>query len=363
MYFWLFLYIGALLLTYAGIESTSKKHYKWFRVALVLFVSFAALLQSSNGTDIDNYRYRYNSSDGFDSIFFSISLEEGKNVIEIGYNLISILLNKLHIGFAGMLLLIYGFINGVFVHFVYKFRLPLLGIIALLVSLTFGQEINLQRQMVAIALFFLGIEQIEKKNIIKYLLCNLIAVLFHSSSVFLLPFGLLVLVNLQDRLSLIKILCSIFWGLSIMIALGIIGTGRLLEIMSSLLGDTNYSDYLTLSNEVGMGTQVSLLYQFLMFFVFLSNNRKNAIYLLLFSIACIFANLSVAVPNMSRFAFYFTAFHPLFLAELVGENLKTQFRIVSLAYCLYYFVYRIPIVVFSRASMLPDYSLLHNFLQ
>ena len=164
--FWIIFFIGAIILTILGTEKSPIKHYKFVRALLVLFVALAALLQSSNGSDIDNYRVRFDQGDSWESLAYSFVFNEGLDVIEVGYGLLSFVFHKLHLGFSSMLLLCYLLINGVFIHLIYRFRFPLLGIVAFLVSISFIQEINIQRQMIAIALFYLGIEQIDKGSLV-----------------------------------------------------------------------------------------------------------------------------------------------------------------------------------------------------
>lgn len=359
--FWIIFFIGAIILTILGTEKSPIKHYKFVRALLVLFVALAALLQSSNGSDIDNYRVRFDQGDSWESLAYSFVFNEGLDVIEVGYGLLSFVFHKLHLGFSSMLLLCYLLINGVFIHLIYRFRFPLLGIVAFLVSISFIQEINIQRQMIAIALFYLGIEQIEKGSLVKYVICNLAAVLFHASSLFLLPFGALLLLNPQRHFYITKVTCGIAWGLSILIAIGFLNIGGVFGVLIRLMGDTGYEEYLSYEY-TGMGSEVSLLYQFLMFFILISKEKKNLVYVILFFIGAIFANIASAMPALARFGFYFTAFLPLYVAQLVDENINNNYKFISIAYCAYYFGYRILITVLNRVDMLPDYSVLHNFV-
>ncbi len=364
MFFWTLFYITALLLTILGQKKVSGKSCKWIRIILVVFIAFVSLLQSNNGSDIEGYRRRFEVSTSVSSIVFSLSVSETKELVEIGYNLVAFILNKIHIGFSGMLLLTYLFLNGVFVHFIYKFKFPILGILAFLVSITFFQQINLQRQMIAIAFFFLGIEQIEKERLVRFIILILLGVLFHFSVFFLLPICFLRYLKIEENFKIMKLLCGVIWFLSIFVSLGVISAGGLLSGLSGILGDTQYSEYLSVENDVGMDTDVSILFQLLMLLVLLSDNKQNCLYLILYTLGCVFANISTAIPNMVRFALYFTAFSPLFVAQLVSENINRKYlSIVSYAYCAYYFLYRVPVSISSHSIMLPDYSVLNGFFQ
>lgn len=363
MAFWLFVYLGALLLSVLGQEKRIGKSARIFRVLLVIFISFVTLLISGNGSDIEGYRRRFEISDSINSIVFSLASFEAKEYVEVGYNIVALLLHYLHFGFPRMLLLTFLFINSVFVHFVFKFKFPILGIVAFLVSITFSQEINLQRQMIAIAIFFLSAEQVEKGKPLRSLLLILVAVLFHSSVIFLAPFVLLHFVDLSKHFRTVKIICGIGWFMSILVSIGLLSVNGILGGLTGLLGDSHYSEYLTTDNDVGMDTEVSLVFQALMFFVFVSNNRQNVLYLILFSFGCIFTNISTALPNFVRFAFYFSAFCPLYLAQLVGENMTSKYSIISYMYCGYYFVLRLFLSISSRAAYHLDFNVLHGLIQ
>ena len=78
---------------------------------------------------------------------------------------------------------------------------------------TFQTQMNMSRNAIAILICYLGLRYIEKRNPVKYLLCILIATLFHSSSILFFPFYWLV-----DRIRLTPRILR--WILIVAIALG-----------------------------------------------------------------------------------------------------------------------------------------------
>ena len=111
MAFWLFVYLCALFLSVLGQEKNTGKSARIFRILLVFFISFVTLLISGNGSDIEGYRRRFEISDSINSIVFSLASFEAKEYVEVGYNIVALLLHYLHFGFPGMLLLTFLFIR------------------------------------------------------------------------------------------------------------------------------------------------------------------------------------------------------------------------------------------------------------
>lgn len=181
---------------------------------------------------------------------------------------------------------------------------------------------NIIRQSIAMAIVVYSFRYIEERKVLKYVVIILVASLFHTSALILLPcyfFGR----KRSDIITEKNVYSKTFFVKSLVIVIGLIITAAL-YLKLAVVMNLKFSGYLT-SNEGGT-TSYFIRFAILLYipeFVFLKNTIKNSqryelYYLLVFS-EMIFYLFGLKVTYGFRIAQYFSAAHIILIPGIINS--------------------------------------------
>jgi len=158
------------------------------------------------------------------------------------------------------------------------------------------------RQSVAIAIFIFSLKYIYNKDIIRYFICIVIASLFHTSALILLPVILLGILNWKIRTVSIITIISIFISLFMF-------SNEIAPYMSEFI--SKYFDRYEMYEGAGkIGSGIGVLYLSILFFLALYyekyQDRENSIIFKLAIIGFMFIPLGMYIQLIGRVGMYFT---------------------------------------------------------
>ena len=211
---------------------------------------------------------------------------------------------------------------------------------------------NLIRQFIAIMLIFLAYQYIEKRNIIKFTCLVVLAVLFHTSSIVVWPFYLIL--NRKLRLSFFVMVGLICIPLNF----------KFQEIMTWLFA-TFKPSYLS-SNYISRTFSWDVAYILchlatlaivLLYYEYLQQKQINKVLIHALYIGIIISTLACWLPEYKRFAYYFLfpqiCLIPNALRAERRKGVKIGIRIILSLILLFHLVRALPIwKVFPYRSML-----------
>lgn len=337
--FWFIFSFFVLLFAYLGDENNiiSNKHIKLFRVLLIITLSYAVGFGGQPYTDHQSYVNFYNSINYYE-IDFSInsifSFDQRKESFEFGYFILNKIGRFLGLGVPGFLFFIGLIVNSLFVKVFYEFRKPVFVFLIFILSSYFTQQMNLVRQMIAVAVFLYSLRFIVHKKPLYYILLVIVAANFHTSAIVLLAFTPFSFFNINNKAVLIKNVLLSFWLFSLIVSLGLLSFS-LLEYIPQL---SVYDVYLVSENKIGMTVSTNIVYNFsvLLFFLFYTKNKIPLIYTIIFVFGAIILNFSVDFFNLARFSYYFTPIFCAYIPTMLSSNSIQNIRHKNITTILYY---------------------------
>lgn len=342
----LFFIVLFLLFAYLGQENVTKveKVRVFVRIALILLLSAFAVffragadrLEYINFYDVDSHYYK------FEDILYWLSLESIE--MEPGFVLLTKIIQILGIGSTGFIFLITVLINTLAVSSLYRFKYPFLVIFLFLSSLTFAQESNLLRQMLAVMIGFYAIQFIEERNWKKYLLYVFIAFTIHKTALLLLIGVPFIFIKEKHHKTVFIVMLAVW-----IISLGFVfGFFKSFDYLSIYFEDTRYNTYADEGTSVGAHeARFDLIYNaltgflFLCLFVFSKNKPPKIVFPSYYILGCSFLNMTFGGQFVSRLALYFIpmfcAYTPYLLTDnnLISKDRQTRTIIFALLF-LYY---------------------------
>ncbi len=286
MYYLVFILL-CLLFGYCGYVQNAivkdRKTQYFFRVCLIILLSYNVALFSENSNDHIGYVDMYNDINNvliqFDD--FGNLFSDRHTGMEIGYLLLNKLFHSLGFTADGFLLFVSILTNTLFVLALYKFnKYPLFCILSFLSTGVYLQESNLVRQCLAISMFIYSVPWIlDQKSLWKYVMFIICAGLIHTSALLMIPLAAFKYIDIDKYHYKISYYLMIFWIMSIAVKIGIIDINFLLDKISFL---SYYDMYLVTENNVGIGdmTLYALLYDLCVLVYFLTfEYNKKVIYL------------------------------------------------------------------------------------
>lgn len=320
--FWLFFIIIVVMLSYAGDTKVCPPRIAYlFRALLVITLSYVVSFGSAISTDHYAYVDAYQDSKGMDLSDINI-LSFGRSAVGLGYEpgymLLSIAGHFFKLGFPGYLFCILSCVNLVYVIFAYRHKYPVLSLFFFVLSNIFILETNLVRQSMAMAVVFFSYSFIHNKRFIPSFFLILLGVTFHISAIVLIPISLFAILDIDEHKKIIYNFALVIWVLSLIV--GITG----ITIPSDFVfigGDTTtyYDKYYSNSNDTGMEGTFDFVLNCAVFFILSSFRKECSIYKIFLLFGVTISNVSMAIPNLSRLALYFTTLVPLYFTTIFTE--------------------------------------------
>jgi hypothetical protein len=269
----------------------------FFFAILVVYWTLIIGLQYETGTDYVTYREIFSSinrakfySNNFELLFYYIALFLINNKINPQFGFIII-------GFI-QFCCFFWFISKIRIKYYYLFIF-----LYFFVSVAFYNQTNVIRQYTAVYIFLMAIYFMYSRKLVPYLICILIAGLFHISAFLLVPVYFFRGVLLKCKHYIFMIVVSFI--------ISIFGIDKLITFVIPFIGK-NYAHYLTSAYGT---TDIQLInrltkYIFIPFYLLSIKSRRNLIdskdiffYNLGFVSFCIKIG-SLSSPLLSRFAYY-----------------------------------------------------------
>lgn len=334
----------------AFIAERSERKVPIFLIAVILSL-FCGLRGVTVGVDTGNYY-----------IFLNYIRELGISFgSDIGFSIISYFL----MGFFDnphYVLLIYATLtNFLIVYRLWDFRqrasFPLMILIYAIIH--YSYTFNIVRQFLAISIVFFATRYLEKKENIKYIIMNTLAVTIHASSVLGFCF-LFVSFGFERKTKKVKLISFAFAVVSIIVGI---------FIFSSNI-DRYDQHFLSITSSIHLMTILKLTFVFAIIIVgklykntcFSSDNKHSAVPMnkevpTMYQFALILSMLGMFFPFMNRVGFYFILYELPFWGQVVrAKKNKSLYRMMISAILLYTFV----VTLLTDTSGLIDYV---TFLQ
>lgn len=338
--FWIVFSLLVLLFTYLGQEEVNKKYYSFFRVLLVITLSYLIGFGGKPFTDHERYVFFYEYFDGIGD--YNLSNLIGKSGrFEVGFLVLAKVGKLLGLGAPGFLFMVAAITNAFMVPVLYRFRYPLLSVLMFITTAYYSQQANAVRQMLAVAIILWSLKYLQNKEIKRYLICVFVASLFHTGAILLMIFALLGKIDQEENFNRIKTIILVSWVVSLVVAVGLLnfkmfGFSGIFEI---------YSDY---SDEKSrFDNNFNPIYSAVLLYALFDIKKNNIVYLIFLACGCVLLNMSlspIAGKFFYRSAYYFTPLFCFFTGELLYKNnhVKTKnLSTIPLVLITSYYIFRL----------------------
>lgn len=300
-------------------------------------------LQTS-GIDIENYRYLY-----------EVEISNGLNLLQIEplFKLIYFIAYKLFKDFQGVVLLssalTYGFLYVSLIRYKrhYNFGLLIFGFTCLYLLVGF----TLLRQMIAVSIFLFSLRYIECRKPIRFLICILLASLFHISALICIPCYWFCTNTKGIKSNLVFIFSIPFFLIVLMNISSIFNF-----FISKIFGDERYFIYVESLN-IGLGN-IILRMPLIAIVYFLRKMNPNTIFhvsrkLVLYDLVLSF--LYYYLPILNRCSYYFQVSYLFIISSFCIYVIKDKYlrhlAIVLIFICI--FVFQLLCIWWLRNPIMP----------
>ena len=330
----------------------------WAGLLIVLILSILAGIRSGVGTDFDGYKKIYETYSNMSNFSF---LRYGGFNTEIGYYYLCRFSNFIFNNFQILLFITGLLIYGLFIWYIKNIYSNVYVPIMIFgyCALYFGASFNIMRQIIASSIILLSYKYVEKRNLFKFLFTIFIAVCFHTSAIFCIPFYFMYIPN--NKMGGVKRKLIIIGSLLLPF-----GFSLFFNIMSQM---SIFSKYAVTYNDyvVTNINYVSLIVRFPMAIILFRNYKEmikldtvNNFYYLLY----IFEFLSIIIGYKMHWAFrliYYVMFAELILIGKIiynyRGNKKVFIKVFSYLYYAFYFYY---LYIFSgHDAIVPFITIFH----
>ena len=327
---WTFFSFIVLLSAYLGDKEHNSKNYIYFRILLVVTLSYLVGMSGIVSTDHNEYAAFYANLKYLDfKSFFSVvdfnffdSRITNELRFEIGFALLNYACSLLGLSEAAFFLVVATITNALFVNFFYRYKHAVFTVLLYITSMYYLQEINLVRQMLAVSVFLYSVKYIEQKQMLQSILFVVIAASIHASSLLLLPFCFVTYINFSRENIVFHSILFGLWFFSILVAVGLV----FFDVGGIIQMSNYYEGYANDRLENDLVFDIVLNFVVVLSFIGLIIKKLHFQPIIIFTIVgAVLSNISLSFYILFRYALYFT---PCFCvaAPLVLSGF-TQFRI------------------------------------
>lgn len=306
----------------------NMKNKKTFVVIAFLFLLLPMALRYGIGTD---YFYTYEP-------YFHFVGEGKKYFTEMGFNI----LNKIIYVCTGDFKVLIFITSYIIISFFLKGIIDnssdrIFSVMLLFLAQIYFYSMNMIRQAIAIAIIFWGFNYLLKKEKNKYLICCLIASLFHISALCMCLLCFLENIELKNRTKIILVLAAFLVSPIFQFA------------VEEIAKTTKYAKYFnSVYDQKSVGTIVTFLniFLFVLDLIYSKRNVDNKKYIWLSNInfiGILFLIFAGFLPLSARLIRYISVFQVLFIPEIIasekGRNSKflLKFFIFNIYFCTMYY--------------------------
>lgn len=324
--------ISLLILLFGKVTKNKNSIFIWTLAALPLII--VSGLRYNVGADYSSYV----------RIFNHISIGYYDKGLEQGFIWLVKLIQFFSTDYMWMFLIV-SFITIYLVFLVIRkeSKSPLLSVYLYITAGLFFASFNGMRQFLSISIMFYSIRYIKERNLFKFLLCMIPAILFHYSSIFYL-FLYFIYGKKYKNSTIVMILMAFLLFKPIIV-----------RILLFIVSVTKYSGYIGGVFDVDNNSMIQIFINLLLLLFALFYNRKKlkedkdySFYLMLHLIYTILTFYIGTVPLITRLRWGIGLSLILFIPEILNreKNRKTRFIFTSLIVLLYfaYFYYTIGVM-------------------
>lgn len=318
------------------INLTQNVKISFYHILALIAISFVVGFRNGVGVDWKGYK----------DLFEDISANIPSYKVEFGYYIINKWVAMIG-GSAEIMFFIVALISWFFIFkSVPKILLPL-TLFFLYADEVFFWSMNGVRQFVALSIFLYSIRFIINRTLIKYLFFIIIAILFHTSAVLLLPLYFIPFQKLYNqKFWFIAFIISSFFANSQVLVDGlrkiIFYGANQFGLLSYYLGFFDRGQYIAGTLILGLG----FIFKFLinLFIIFFSKevvkqNPQTKIYFVLFFISTIIFNLFYMYQPIGRLNTYFAVLRCIVLALIIYHlSRKRKYQLLAISVIMYYFI-------------------------
>jgi transmembrane protein EpsG len=248
----------------------SKKSVYWLKLSFI-FIFFFLALRYNYGNDYMSYLKIFNDTRG---------IEYGPSV-EIGWQILNLLFKPF--GFFFMIAFLAAFNCIISYRFIVKYIPPSYYWLAVFIYVFTPASMlilsSAMRQSIAVTIFLFSIDYLYKKDVVRYILCIVLASFFHTSALVLIPVCLLVLMNYKVN----NVMAVILFFAYVISFVFINQLSELISVISKLFF-SNYSVYLG-NHSVKIGTGLGFLfglsvYALIVYYSRFQNDRRSLLFIL-----------------------------------------------------------------------------------
>ena len=336
----LIVYIMSILSRYFYQYDKYKILQNIFIVSMFISIWMVSGLRYNVGTDFKSYEILFENVDNYDIT---------NSVFELGYLILN-KITKLLINDSQVIFLITSLIVLILiVRTVYKYSSKLELSMYLFINLYFYYEsLNIIRQYIAIAVMFYAVKYVYNRNFIKYILCILVASLFHTSAIFSFPIYFMY----NFKLTNVKILKGLLVS---MIILNLVQP--VFNIISLFI--PRYS-YYSGGELFSTGTYRSIIIMGTIFFIayikrktLIQNDYKNNLYINVLFIAFMLSFMGLKSVLFIRIMVYFSIYSIMIIPNIVNTFDTKLKPIIYLLVITISYVYAYLLLSINDGGVLP----------
>lgn len=286
------------------------------------------------GTDTSNYEFFFNNPQYFlrTKDFIWVKIIDLLHHFNLDYRYLIILSNLI---IVSMVILSAKKMTG-------RINLTLFYFIALYF---FFQSFNITRQIIAATIILYSFSYIKERNLVKFLLLIIVAMGFHTSTVFVIPFYFFANKSFNTRIIVLV------FGISYIVG----GLYNFVSILNNSILDFGIYQNL-LSDNINMKLGYSLSRLLLNFFIsyLMLQNKNSTTEQNLLAVGVILLNLFAPFGYIARFAYYFTIIQIIYFPNLRNEKNKLNYHL-SLIYSIIVFFF---LLINNNGEVVPYSSIL-----
>lgn len=300
-----------------------------------------------DGVGVDYYSYEkiYNTLHGakFNTYFSLHLLNRGYYYVEIGYYFLNRLANNYHVLLTIEIVVI--FIAVIIALKDYRGKMNIGLAVFVFLSTQFIYSMNAARFSVALAFVLLSYKYIIKEDLIRFIICMIIAACFHKTALFcvalyfLQEFNLSYINKVRNMLMMIAILFFPF------ISQYLFDTFKELSVFARYFSSTRYASSEVM--DIGIGWMLHILPVIIPLLIFgwryIKDSKENRTLFRIYLMNIPFRMLGLYNTWYTRFARYSQAvevlFIPLVLYRIPSKKVKKYLTIYYIVWYTFYFCY------------------------
>lgn len=231
-----------------------------------------------------------------------------------------------------------------------KSTMPFLSVFSYFALGTFSYSLGLFRQMIAISIIISGIKYIEEQKLGKYILVVILAMLFHTTAIIMLPFYWI------KSLDFKKLLVWVIWFEGV----GLVFGKTLIKLIVYIF--PKYSNYIDSIYGASGGGLFNLVFLNAVMFIGLIFTRynpqrakKNTLFLSAIAIAICFQVLGYHLEIFGRIVSYYSIYLIIIIPEMLNSLLKGRSRYIGICCVTFFMCIRFCMTFIGNTYVCPYY--------